>query len=207
MLLGYPKGICLCWPIWMTRSNDGWPSTPLASAIESISWIISSSSILGMVGRRPQQLALLVLLILDLRDDWSSGCRVFPEIWKSIIANGLIPATYSRRLNYRICYRIYIYGLVSNIFLCYIHVVKSILALSLSLIIAMPDLVKNWSLGCRLNIFLYFCELVIESRVFSWNFISKQPSDKSANSHLTKYRRSTDLQLFPSVYFIIFAWI
>lgn len=42
------------------------------------------------------------------------------------------------------------------------------LALALCLIIALPDLWKIWSLGCRALI----CALIIESGIFSWNLVN-----------------------------------
>jgi len=55
-----------------------------------------------------------------------------------------------------------------------VFVVFFVLVLTLSLLIAMPDLERNWSLGCRVNIFFYISELAMNFR----NFIKKQASDE-----------------------------
>jgi len=62
------------------------------------------------------------------------------------------------------------------------------LPLTLPLIILVPDLGKNWSLGCRAT--------------SGWK---AENSLEILSTGMTKYRRFIDLRFFLSVYFVVFA--
>lgn len=108
-------------------------------------------------------LSVLVLGICDLSDDLSLGCRAHHLKLEFYRRKGM---DFSQLIHERLIedliqdlYR----GFAVEYLLCYIQHGQVYLALALSLIIALPDLGKNWSLGCRALI----CALIIESGIFS----------------------------------------